>query len=91
MTATASGFYGPQGRILRLLPEFGGQNEILAQFDYQGVKITNFEMETSNLYGLSALLGHKACTICAIIANRSRGEFSKHPLNETYAWKFLYQ
>ena len=82
MTATASGFYGPQGRILRLLPQFGGQNQILAQFEHEGIQITNFEMETSNLYGLSALLGHKACTVCAIIANRSRGEFSKQPLNE---------
>ena len=82
ITATASGFYGPQGRVLRLIPEFEEQNSILASFSSDGKRITNFEMETSSLYGLSSLLGHKACTICAIIANRSRKEFSKDPLSE---------
>jgi uridine phosphorylase len=79
ITATASGFYGPQGRKLRLDTLFPRQNELLNAFDLQGKKITNFEMETSALYGLSALLGHKAVTICAIIANRYRKEFAERP------------
>lgn len=79
ITATASGFYGPQGRKLRLETSFPEQNEVLGSFKYNSKRITNFEMETSALYGLSALLGHKAITICAIIANRYRKEFSKDP------------
>lgn len=79
ITATASGFYGPQGRKLRLDTQFPQQNEALNSFAYGGKRITNFEMETSALYGLSALLGHKAITICAIIANRYRREFSERP------------
>lgn len=79
ITATASGFYGPQGRKLRLETSFPKQNEVLGSFEYKTRRITNFEMETSALYGLSALLGHKAITICAIIANRYRKEFSKNP------------
>ena len=79
ITATASGFYGPQGRKLRLEPTFPEQNEMLGKFRHNGHRITNFEMETSALYGLSALLGHKAMTVCAIIANRYRKEFAKRP------------
>jgi uridine phosphorylase len=79
ITATASGFYGPQGRKLRLETIFPEQNEVLSSFKHDSKRITNFEMETSALYGLSALLGHKAVTICAIIANRYRKEFSEDP------------
>lgn len=76
ITATAPGFYGPQGRTLRL-PAFPERfQESLAEFEYTGYKITNFEMETSALYGLAALLGHQSLTVCVIIANRARQEFS---------------
>ena len=77
ITATAHGFYGPQGRTLRLEPKIADLNEKLRNFKYQGQIISNFEMETSALYGLSASLGHKACTVCAIIANRFKREYSK--------------
>lgn len=77
MTATAGGFYGPQGRVLRITPFIPDLNERLQQFRYKDHRITNFEMETSALYGLSALLGHDACTLCTIVANRVRKEFSK--------------
>jgi len=80
ITATASGFYGPQGRELRLKTLFSEQNTSLGKFRYNGHRITNFEMETSALYGLSALLGHKASTVCAIIANRYRKEFTEQPV-----------
>ena len=77
ITATANGFYGPQGRSLRLNPKVPEMNEYLSRFEYNGQKILNFEMETSALYGLSALLGHQSCTICAVIANRFSGKYSK--------------
>ncbi|MFT4660979.1 MAG: uridine phosphorylase [Patiriisocius sp.] len=76
ITATASGFYGPQGRILRLPLKYEELNSAYTSFEWKGERITNFEMETSALYGLSSLLGHNAVTVCAIIANRLRGEFS---------------
>ena len=78
ITATASGFYAPQGRVLRLQPAMKDFPEALSTFEYEGLKITNFEMETSALYGLSKSLGHHACTVCAIIANRKTKEFSKN-------------
>lgn len=77
ITATAPGFYGPQGRVLRLPTAIKDLNEKLETFTYKGHRVTNFEMETSALYGLSALLGHNAITVCAIIANRIRKEYSK--------------
>lgn len=76
MTVTANGFYGPQGRILRLplqLPDF---NDRLRAFSYQGNRILNFEMETSALYALGKALGHSCLTLCAIIANRESKQFS---------------
>ncbi len=79
ITATANGFYGPQGRKLRIEMLFPEQNKALGKFLFKGNRIANFEMETSALYGLSALLGHKAVTVCAIIANRYRKEFTKRP------------
>lgn len=81
MTATAGGFYGPQGRTLRLPLRIENLNETLNTFRHGDLRITNFEMETSALYALSAMLGHQACTVCAIIANRFSKSFSKdyHP------------
>ena len=70
MTATAGGFYGPQGRSLRLDNRVPDMNEFLKRFEHKNHKILNFEMETSALYGLSALLGHHSCTVCAVIGNR---------------------
>jgi len=77
ITATACGFYGPQGRRLRLDMAIEGLNDKLTAFNYNNQRITNFEMETSALFGLSKLLGHEAITACAIIANRIRKEYSK--------------
>lgn len=70
VTISAPGFYGPQGRVLRLPLADPGINSKIEAFSYEGMKITNYEMECSAIYGLSALLGHNALTICAIIANR---------------------
>ena len=78
ITATASGFYAPQGRVLRLQPAMNDFPEDLSSFEFNNLKITNFEMETSALYGLSKALGHEACTVCAIIANRKSKTFSKN-------------
>lgn len=77
ITATANGFYGPQGRSLRLKTKLPDMNKFLNRFDYKNQKILNFEMETSALYGLSAMLGHHACTVCAVIGNRFSNTFSK--------------
>ncbi len=79
LTATAGGFYGPQGRVLRLPLEDSGLNEKMDTFNHKGLRITNFEMETSVIYGLSKLLGHNALSLSAIIANRPDGNFSKNP------------
>lgn len=70
VTISAPGFYGPQGRVLRLPLQDPAINDKITAFEYQGKKITNYEMECSAIYGLSALLGHKAVTVCSIIANR---------------------
>ena len=75
-SVTSPGFYGPQGRELRLVPAIFNL-EKLASFDFEGQKLTNMEMETAGLYGLARLLGHRAVSLNAILANRPRGEFSK--------------
>ncbi|MFZ0280086.1 MAG: nucleoside phosphorylase [Bacteroidales bacterium] len=75
ITISAPGFYAPQGRRLRLETFDNEINTKLAEFSFMGRTISNYEMESSALYGLSALLGHKALTICAVIANRATGEF----------------
>jgi len=77
ITATAAGFYGPQGRKLRLNLDNPDINESLTSFQHEGYRITNFEMETSALYGLGSLLGHNCCTCCAIIANRIEKKYSE--------------
>ena len=79
MTGTAGGFYGPQGRVLRLPLQDATLNSKLDSFSYKDFRITNFEMETSVIYGLSKLLGHEALSLNAIIANRPNGNFSKDP------------
>ena len=79
ITATSGGFYGPQGRILRLEIQDKGLNFKMDNFSYNGNRITNLEMETAAIYGLSALLGHQALSLNAIIANRANGTFSTDP------------
>lgn len=76
ITATAPGFYGPQGRQLRLKAAKPDLNELLTSFNSEGKRIANFEMETSALYGLGKLLGHKCLTVCVIIANRVAKQFT---------------
>ncbi len=78
-TATNVGFYGPQGRKLRLKTEDESLNNKLASFSYRDLKITNLEMETAGIYGLAKLLGHRAISLNSIIANRSTGDFSQNP------------
>jgi len=77
ITATAPGFYGPQGRTLRLSPSIKNLHDKMGSFNYNGNRITNFEMETSALYYLGQTLGHNTLTICAIIGNRVTKEYSK--------------
>ena len=79
VTGTAGGFYGPQGRVLRLAIEDSGLNNKMNSFLYNGLRISNLEMETATIYGLSKLLGHNAVSLNAIIANRANGTFSKNP------------
>ncbi|UAM99287.1 nucleoside phosphorylase [Polaribacter litorisediminis] len=79
ITATAGGFYGPQGRVLRLAIQDPNLNHKIDSFNFNGNKITNLEMETSAIYGLCKLLGHNAVSMNAIIANRANGTFSENP------------
>ena len=79
ITATAGGFYGPQGRVLRLNIQDEDLNSKMDNFQFEGNRITNLEMETGAIYGLSALLGHNALSLNAIIANRASGTFSEDP------------
>lgn len=76
ITATATGFYGPQGRILRLGLQDPELNNKIQSFRFKDEKIINFEMETSALYGLGAMLGHEMATVCLIIANRATLDYS---------------
>lgn len=70
VTIACGGFFGPQGRQLRIPLTDPKQNEKIEKFEYNGLKITNFEMESSALAGLARLMGHKATTCCMVIANR---------------------
>ena len=70
VTIAANGFYGPQGRELRLPLADPELNKKIELFNYNGAQITNFEMESSSLAGLSAMMGHRAMTVCCIIAGR---------------------
>ncbi|MCW3785371.1 nucleoside phosphorylase [Plebeiibacterium sediminum] len=91
VTISAPGFYGPQGRIIRLGLVDSDINEKISNFIYENFRITNYEMECSAIYGLSKLLGHRAATVCAIIANRKAGEYSKDykPVIKTLIKKVL--
>ncbi|WP_223550702.1 nucleoside phosphorylase [Aestuariivivens sp. NBU2969] len=79
ITLTAIGFYGPQGRVLRLPLQDEALNSKIQTFGFNGLRVTNLEMETSAIYGLSKLMEHKALSLNAVIANRTLGTFSKHP------------
>ena len=81
ITIACGGFFGPQGRELRIPLADPKQNEKVESFVYQGLHITNFEMESSALAGLSALLGHKAMTCCMVIANRLAKEVNSNYKN----------
>lgn len=70
VTCSAVGFYGPQGRVVRLPIAAPLLNERLERFEYQGHKITNYEMESAPLAGFARLMGHKAVTVCSVVANR---------------------
>lgn len=76
ITLSAPGFYGPQARVLRLPIIKDNINELLESFEYQGLKINNYEMESSAINGLGALLGHNTMTVCLVIANRFCKEFA---------------
>ena len=76
ITIAANGFYGPQGRDVRIQPADPQQNAKIESFEYDGLHITNFEMESSAVAGLSKLMGHKATTVCLIIANRLAKEIN---------------
>jgi len=76
ITATAGGFYGPQGRVLRIPLADPHMHDKLHKFRAGNYKVTNFEMETAAIYGLAKLLGHHACSMNAIIANRKTLDFS---------------
>lgn len=76
ITVTACGFYGPQGRILRAKPSLDNLLDRYQETVWNGLSVTNFEMETSAIYGLSRILGHRAVSVSVIVANRVRGEFS---------------
>lgn len=76
ITISCGGFYGPQGRQIRLRIQDPDQNKKIEAFEYDGMKVCNFEMESSALAGLSSLLGHKAMTCCMVIANRYAQEMN---------------
>lgn len=74
ITVACGGFFGPQGRQLRVPLVDPHQNEKIESFEYEGMHITNFEMESSALAGLAKLMGHRATTACMVIANRRAGK-----------------
>ena len=76
-TGTNVGFYAPQGRVLRLPLQDEKFREKISSFSFKNKKITNLEMETAGIYGMAKLLGHRAVSLNAIIANRATGEFTK--------------
>jgi len=79
ITATAGGFYGPQGRVLRLNIQDDALNSKMDHYIFDNQRITNLEMETAAIYGLGKLLGHHCLSLNAIIANRASGTFSEDP------------
>tara|TARA_B100001173_G_C15887699_1_gene504211 strand:+ start:7 stop:867 length:861 start_codon:yes stop_codon:yes gene_type:complete len=81
ITLTATGFYGPQCRNIRLKSSISDLENLIESIEYQGLNITNFEMETSALYFLGRSLGHNTLTICAILGNRISKKYSTHPMD----------
>ena len=81
ITLTATGFYGPQCRNMRLKSSISDLENLIESIEYQGLNITNFEMETSALYFLGRSLGHNTLTICAILANRVSKKYSTNPID----------
>jgi uridine phosphorylase len=79
ITLTSPGFYAPQGRKVRLNPSLPDLNDRMSQFEFQGLRVTNFEMETSGLYGLGQALGHRCASICMVMANRSEKKINPSP------------
>ncbi|MGK0363234.1 MAG: uridine phosphorylase [Saprospiraceae bacterium] len=79
VTATCPGFYAPQGRQLRGKVRNQQMLDELRSWSHEGIRITNFEMETAGIYGMARMLGHRAISCNAILANRAKGEFSKQP------------
>ncbi len=75
ITVTACGFYGPQGRVLRLPVAMAGLNESMSTFSFEGIPLANYEMESSALFGLGAMMGHACSTVCVVVANRLRNAF----------------
>ncbi len=76
VTIACNGFYGPQGRVLRAPLSDPDQNAKVESFEYKGMRITNYEMESSAVAGMAALLGHRAMTVCMVIANRYAKEMN---------------
>lgn len=79
ITTTATGFYGPQGRNIRLKAKSIDFVDKLSTLEHQGLHATNLEMETAGIYGLAQALGHQAISLNAILANRANGTFSQQP------------
>ncbi len=79
ITATCGGFYAPQGRQLRYASKYPAILNDLSSFAHEGLRITNFEMETAGMYGMARLLGHEALSVSAILAHRPTGRFSQDP------------
>ena len=79
ITLTANGFYGPQGRALRLPPASEDYHDRIRDFKYKDIPLTNFEMECAGLYALGAMLGHDVYTICVILADRTGKKFHPSP------------
>ena len=80
ITATANGFYGPQGRSVRLKSNMEHRIDEYAQFRFNDLRITNFEMESAGIYAMASMLGHKAVSVCAILVNRATKEFNSDSL-----------
>ncbi len=80
ITATANGFYGPQGRSVRLKSNMENRIDEYAGFRHNDLRITNFEMESAGIYAMASMLGHRAVSVCAILVNRATKEFNSDSL-----------
>ncbi|HZG00661.1 MAG TPA: phosphorylase, partial [Chitinophagales bacterium] len=79
ITVTCPGFYGPQGRTVRVPPRDARFIDKLHKWRFHNKRVTNFEMETAAIYGMARMFGHRAVSISAIVANRTNGTYSKKP------------